>query len=99
MGAYKKLAGEERQMWGAFSVDCPECGAPPGFACRKPEGKSHYDTHKARRERAYGEALAQALDASYRREHPGPRTKLRTGAFISVHIHPTPQEVRLRHAA
>jgi ribosomal protein L34E len=74
MGVYKKLPGEERQMRGAFSVECPECGAPPGFACRKPEGKSRYDSHKARRERAYGEALAQALDASYRRERPGRRT-------------------------
>ena len=74
MGAYKQLTGEERQMRGAFSVECPECGAPPGFACRKPKGKTQYDSHKARRERAYGEALAQALDASYRLEHPGPRT-------------------------
>jgi hypothetical protein len=74
MGAYKQLPAEERQMRGAFSVQCPECGAPPGFACRKPKGKSQYDSHKARRERAYGEALAQALGASYRLEHPGPRT-------------------------
>ena len=51
MDAYKKLPSEERQMRGAFSVECPECGAPPGFACRKPEGKSQYDSHKARRER------------------------------------------------
>ena len=63
MGAYNKLPGQERQMRGAFSVQCPECGAPPGFACRKPKGKSPYDSHKARRERAYGEALAQALGA------------------------------------
>ena len=63
MGAYNKLPGQERQMRGAFSVQCPECGAPPGFACRKPEGKGLYDSHKARRERAYGEALAQALGA------------------------------------
>ena len=74
MGAYEKLAGEERQMRGAFSVQCPECVAPPGFACRKPKGKSQYDSHKARRERAYAQALAQALGASYRQEHPGPRT-------------------------
>jgi hypothetical protein len=74
MGAYKKLAGEERQMVGAFSVQCPECGAPPGFACRNPKGRSQYDSHKARRERAYGEALAQALAASYRLEHRDPRT-------------------------
>ena len=74
MGAYKKLAGEERQMRGAFSVECPECGAPPGFACGKPQARSPYDTHKARRERAYGEALAQALDASYRLDHPDSRT-------------------------
>ena len=74
MGAYKKLAGEERQMVGAFSVQCPECGAPPGFACRNPKGKSQYDSHKARRERAYGEALAQALAASYRLESRDPRT-------------------------
>ena len=52
-------------MWGAFSVQCPECGAPPGFACRKPKGKSQYDSHKARRERAYGEALAQASGAPH----------------------------------
>jgi hypothetical protein len=65
MGDYKKLPDQERQMVGAFSVECPECGAPPGFACRKPKGKSHYDSHKARRERAYGEALVQALGASY----------------------------------
>ena len=70
MGAYNKLPGQERQMRGAFSVQCPECGAPPGFACRKPEGRGHYDTHKARRERAYALALA----ASYRPEQPGPRT-------------------------
>ena len=74
MGEYRKLAGEEREHVGAFSVQCPECGAPPGFACRKPEGKGLYDSHKARRERAYGEALAQALGASYRLEQPGPRT-------------------------
>ncbi len=74
MGAYNKLPGQERQMRGALSVQCPECGAPPGSACRKPKGKSQYDSHKARRERAYGEALAQALGASYRPEHPGPRT-------------------------
>ena len=64
MGAYNKLAGQERQMRGAFSVHCPECGAPPGFACCKPKGKSQYDSHKARRERAYSEALAQALAAT-----------------------------------
>ena len=63
MGAYKKLPGEERQMRGALSVECPECGAPPGFACRKPQGKSPYDSHKARRELAYAQALAQALAA------------------------------------
>ena len=74
MGAYKKLPGEERQMRGAFSVECPECGAPSGFACRKPQGKTQYDSHKARRELAYGEALAQALDATYPQEHAGPRT-------------------------
>jgi hypothetical protein len=74
MGAYKKLPGEDRQMVGAFSVECPECGAPPGFPCRKPKGKTQYDSHKARRERAYGEALAQALVASYRLECPGPGT-------------------------
>ena len=64
MGAYEKLPGEERQMWGAFSVQCPECGAAPGFACRKPQGKSRYDSHKARRELAYAQALAQALAAT-----------------------------------
>ncbi|HKH36730.1 MAG TPA: hypothetical protein VKA82_06090 [Rubrobacter sp.] len=64
VGAYKKLAGEERQMWGAFSVQCPECGAPPGFACRKVQGKGQYDSHKARRELAYAQALAQALAAT-----------------------------------
>ena len=74
MGAYKKLPGQEQQMWGAFSVQCPECGAPPGFACRKQNRKSQYASHKARRERAYSEALAQALGASYRLERPGPRT-------------------------
>ena len=74
MGAYNKLADQEQQMRGAFSVQCPECGAPAGFACRKEKGKSSYDSHKARRERAYGEALAQALGASYRLEHPGPGT-------------------------
>jgi hypothetical protein len=74
MGAYEKLPGEERQMRGAFSVQCPECGAPPEFACRKPQGKGPYDSHKARRERAYGEALAQALGASYPLEQPGPGT-------------------------
>jgi hypothetical protein len=74
MGAYEKLAGPERQMRGAFSVECPECGAPPGFACRKPRGKSQYDSHKARRERAYAQALVQALGASYRQKRPGPRT-------------------------
>jgi hypothetical protein len=74
MGAYNKLAHQEQQMRGAFSVQCPECGAPPRFACRKEKGKSPYDSHKGRRERAYGEALAQALGASYRLEHPGPCT-------------------------
>jgi hypothetical protein len=74
MGEYRKLAGEERQMVGAFSVQCPECGAPPGFACRKPEGKGLYDSHKARRERAYAQALALAYATTRRPEHPGPRT-------------------------
>ena len=74
MGEYKKLPGDERQMAGAFSVACPECGAPPGFACRKPEGKGLYDTHKARRESAYAQALALAYATSHRPEHPGPRT-------------------------
>ena len=58
MGAYNKLPDQERQMRGAFSVECPQCGAPPGFACRKPQGKSQYDSHKARRELAYSQALA-----------------------------------------
>jgi hypothetical protein len=74
MGYYNKLPGQEREMRGAFSVRCPECGAPPGFACRKVKGKSQYASHKARRERGYGEALAQALGASYRPEHRDPRT-------------------------
>ena len=69
-GCLQEAPGEEQQMRGAFSVQCPECGAPPGFACRKPKGKSQYDSHKARRERAY----AQALAASYRLEQPGPGT-------------------------
>jgi ribosomal protein L34E len=59
VGAYEKLPGEERQIRGAFSVQCTECGAPPGFACRKPKRKSQYDSHKARKERAYGEALTK----------------------------------------
>jgi hypothetical protein len=58
MGAYNKLPDQERQMRGAFSVECPQCGAPPGFACRKLQGKSQYDSHKARRELAYAQALA-----------------------------------------
>jgi len=74
MGAYNKLPGQEREMRGAFSVQCPECGAPPGFACRKSKGKSQYDSHKARRERAYAEALAQALGASNPLERPGAGT-------------------------
>jgi hypothetical protein len=49
MSGYEKLAGEERQMRGAFSVQCPECGAPPGFACRKQNGKSRYDTQGSQR--------------------------------------------------
>jgi hypothetical protein len=64
MAAYEKLPGQERQMRGAFSVECPECGAPPGFACRNPKGESPYDSHKARRELAYAQALAQALAAT-----------------------------------
>ena len=100
MGAYKKLPGEERQMVGAFSVECPACGAPPGFACRKPKGRTQYDTHKARRERAYAQALAQAFDVSYRLEHPGPTHIMpRSGAFISVHLHAPPQHVDPAHAA
>ena len=74
MGAYKKLPGQEQQMRGAFSVQCPECGAPPGFACRKPKGKGQYDSHKARRERAYAQALALAYATTRRLEDPGPRT-------------------------
>ena len=64
MGDYNKLPGEERQMRGAFSVQSPECGAPPGFACRKQNGKGQYDSHKGRRELAYAQALAQALAAT-----------------------------------
>jgi hypothetical protein len=74
MGYYNKLPGQEPEMRGAFSVRCPQCGAPAGFACLKVKGRSQYASHKARRERAYGEALAQALGVSYRPEHPGPRT-------------------------
>jgi hypothetical protein len=64
MSAYEMLPGRERQMRGAFSVQCPGCGAPPGFACRKERGKGAYDSHKARRELAYAQALAQALGAT-----------------------------------
>jgi hypothetical protein len=32
MGEYRKLSGQEQHMRGAFSVQCPECGAPPGFS-------------------------------------------------------------------
>ena len=64
MAAYEKLPSEERQMRGAFSVQCPECGAPAGFACRKVKVRSQYDSHKARSERAYAQALAQALAAT-----------------------------------
>jgi hypothetical protein len=64
MSAYKKLPGEERQIRGAFSVECLECGAPPCFACGKRKGKSPYDSHKTRRELAYAQALAQALAAT-----------------------------------
>jgi hypothetical protein len=74
MDAYKKLPGEEREVVGAFSVECPECGAPPGFACRQPKGKSLYDSHKARRELAYAQASALAYATSHRPEHPGRRT-------------------------
>jgi hypothetical protein len=58
MGAYNKLPGQEQQMRGAISVRCPKCGAPPGFAYRKPKGKGPYDSHKARRELTYAQALA-----------------------------------------
>ena len=68
MGEYRKLPGEEREHVGAFSVQCSECGAPPGFACRKPEGKGLYDSHKVRRERAYDQALALAYATSRRPE-------------------------------
>jgi hypothetical protein len=64
MGEYEKLPGQERQTSGALSVQCPQCGAPAGFACRKKKGKGPYDSRKARRERAYGEALAQSLAAA-----------------------------------
>jgi hypothetical protein len=70
MGEYEKLPGQERQTRGALSVRCPQCGAPAGFACRKKKGKGPYDSHKARRERAYGEALG----VSYPLEQPNPRT-------------------------
>ena len=73
MDAYKKLPGEERQLVGASAVECPECGAPPGFACRKPEGRGQYDSHRARRELAYAQAFALAYATSHRPEHPGPR--------------------------
>ncbi len=58
MDEYEKLPGEEQQTRGAFSVECPERGAPPGFASREPKGKGPYDSHKARRELAYAQALA-----------------------------------------
>jgi hypothetical protein len=73
MGAYNKLAGEDGEHGGAFSVQCPESGAPPEFACRKPEGKGLYDSHKGRRERAYAQALALAYATTRRPDHPGPR--------------------------
>jgi len=42
---HEKLPGQERQMRAAFSVRCPDSGARPGFACRKPKGKGPYDSH------------------------------------------------------
>jgi hypothetical protein len=92
MGAYDKLPGEERDMVGAFSVECPEFGAPPGFACRKPKGKSQYASHKARRERAYAQAFGPSLGCHRLENGPVHAHKLRTGAFICLHIHPPPQD-------
>ena len=94
MGAYIKVPGEERQMRRAFSVQFPECGAPPGFACRKQKDKGPCDSHKAQRELAYAQALAATdLNAPVQAHKP------RTGAFICLHIHPQPHDVDLRHAA
>ena len=75
MGAYEKLPGEEQQTRGAFSVECPECGAPPGFACHNPKGETQYDSHKARRELAYAQALA-ATDTELKFELVGTHAEL-----------------------
>src|SRR5215218_8484134 len=73
-------------MWSSARVCLPQA-----------EGRTQYDTHTARRERAYAQALAQAFDVSYRLEHPGPTHIMpRSGAFISVHLHAPPQHVDLR---
>src|SRR5215203_3394636 len=99
MCANKNLAGEEREMVGAFSVECPECGAPPGFACRKPEGKGLYDSHKARRERAYAQALALAHATTRRLEDPVHAHNALSWAFISLHLHAPLQDEGLHSAA
>jgi len=52
----KRIAGEERDREGPYRVECPRCGARPGFACRKPGGQINYDAHLARREKAGGRA-------------------------------------------
>ena len=47
----KHMAGEERPREGPYIVECPHCGSPPGFTCRKPSSQTSTD-HEARRIKA-----------------------------------------------
>lgn len=44
----KKIAGEEVDRHPPLNVECPYCGAKPGFHCRKPSGQREYGSHRAR---------------------------------------------------
>jgi len=59
MGGFKKFAGEQTQRYGAESVECPKCGAKPGFYCTKKGGQyTPGFSHKARRDLAGAQARA-----------------------------------------
>ena len=86
MGAYEKLPGEEQQMWGAFSVQCPECGAAPGFACRKPKGESR-TTHTRPAESLRTLKLWPPPTRTVRSRHISPEGSEHSSPYISIHNH------------
>ncbi len=97
MGAYKKIPGEGGERVGAFSVECPEGGAPPGFAGRKPGGEKPVRLTQGTQRACVRSSLGPSLrhhtpTGTPRSTHIRPRT----GVFVSLHLHAAPQHA-VRH--